>query len=228
MSQGIFITGTDTEIGKTLVSCLVIDALVREGYKVIGMKPIASGAEFRDGRLQNEDALHLMQYSNVTTEYEKINPYCFEPPIAPHIAAQRANQQIDLATIGKAYSELTQLADWVIVEGVGGWSVPINNDQTVADIATELNLPVVLVVGMRLGCINHAVLTAKAIRQSGNRLLGWVANNVKRDIAVYDQVIETLRTRLACPLIAQVPFFDDDKSDLNQPIKIDLNCLNPE
>jgi dethiobiotin synthetase len=225
MSRGIFITGTDTEIGKTLVSCLLINEFASEDYKVIGMKPIASGAEFIDGRLLNEDAMHLMKYSNVTAAYEKINPYCFEPPVAPHIAAQLANQQIELATIKKAYAELAQQADWVIVEGVGGWYVPINAEQTVADIAAGLNIPVVLVVGMRLGCINHAILTANAIRASGSQLVGWIANRVSQDMGVYAEVLQSLEGHLECPLIAEIPFLDDNKIKSNQPIKIDLNVL---
>lgn len=225
MSRGIFITGTDTGIGKTLASCLLIDALVQDGNQVIGMKPIASGAERVDGHLLNEDAVYLMNYSNISTTYEQINPYCFEPPIAPHIAAQQTGQHISVTTIKNSYADLLLQADWVVVEGVGGWNVPINPDQTVADIVSVLDIPVVLVVGMKLGCINHAILTANAIRANGNRLLGWIANNVSGEIDAHDQVLESLRMLMGCPLIAEIPFLHDDKHKLNQPINIDLNVL---
>ena len=225
MAQGIFITGTDTGIGKTLASCLLIDALVQEGHKVIGMKPIASGASSVDGNLQNEDAMYLQKYSNVEVSYESINPFCFEPPIAPHIAAQKAGRHIDLSTIKQSYNELSVMADWVIAEGVGGWYVPINQNQTTADIPLALNLPVVLVVGMKLGCINHALLTVNAIRASGNELAGWIANDIDKDMAVYDEVFENLHTRLGCPLIARIPYLYDDQRDTNQPININTKFL---
>ena len=225
MTQGIFIAGTDTGIGKTLASCLLIDALVQEGNKVVGMKPIASGASSVEGKLQNEDAMYLQQYSNVEAPYEKINPYCFEPPVAPHIAAQKAGREIDLSTIRQSYNQLSVMADWVIVEGVGGWYVPINDNQTTADIPLALNLPVVLVVGMKLGCINHALLAVNAIRASGNELAGWIANDIDKDMAVHDEVLETLQTRLGCPLIARIPYLHDDQRDTNQPIKINTKPL---
>lgn len=225
IAKGIFITGTDTGIGKTVASCLLIDALVNEGHKVVGMKPIASGAEKVNGMLENDDAIELIKHANVDVPYQLINPYCFEPSIAPHIAAQQSNQQIGLSGIETSYAALTKQADWIIVEGVGGWLVPVNEKETVADIPSRLNLPVVLVVGMKLGCINHALLTANAIRSNGNNLIGWIANQVDPEMSVYDENLNTLKEVLGCPLIAHIPYLSAEQNDPNQPININLNIL---
>jgi dethiobiotin synthetase len=225
MSQGIFITGTDTGVGKTIASCLLIDALVKQGHMVVGMKPIASGAVFVDGELQNEDAIALRKYSNVDVAYSQLNPYCFEPAIAPHIAAQQAQQQIDMDIILQAYTVLSEQAEYVIVEGVGGWSVPMSGNQTIAEIPSRLNLPVILVVGIKLGCINHALLTANAIRANGNNLIGWIANQIDPDMTAYDENLQTLKAMLSCPLIAHIPYFNNEQNDPNRPININLNVL---
>jgi len=174
--SGLFITGTDTEIGKTFVSSLLIKILVEEGLQVVGMKPIASGARIIDGSLKNEDALSLMQASNVDADYKNINPYIFEQAIAPHIAAEQVGIEIDLEEIKNNFVQLKNKSDVVVVEGVGGWYAPLSDSTTVADLAETLALPIILVVGLRLGCLNHALLTAQAIRQSGLPVAGWVAN----------------------------------------------------
>jgi len=227
VAKGVFITGTDTGIGKTVVSCLLMDALVNEGEgnKVIGMKPIASGAEKINGTLKNDDAMELSKHANVDVPYQLINPYCFEPSIAPHIAAQQSNQQIDLSTIETSYDVLSKEADWIIVEGVGGWSVPVNEKETLADIPSRLNLPVVLVVGMKLGCINHALLTAEVVRKSGNNLIGWIANQIDPEMSAYDENLNTLKEMLGCPMLAQIPYLKGEQNDPNQPININLNIL---
>jgi len=224
-AQGVFVTGTDTGIGKTVVSCQLIDTLIREGHKVIGMKPIASGAEKQNGMLKNDDALQLIEHANVDVPYELINPFCFEPAIAPHIAAEQVGQQIDLTIIEQAYNNLAKQADWIIVEGVGGWSVPLNEKQTVADIPTQINLPVILVVGMRLGCINHALLTAAAIRANGNNLIGWIANQCEPNMPIYDENLQTLESKLDCPLIGHIPHLPREQNDPNQPINIKIKFL---
>jgi len=224
-AQGIFVTGTDTGIGKTVVSCQLMDALAREGNKVIGMKPIASGAEKQNGIFKNEDALQLIEHANVDVPYELINPFCFEPAIAPHIAAKQSGEQIDFKVIEKAYHELTKQADWVVVEGVGGWSVPLSNKHKVADIPTRLNLPVVLVVGMRLGCINHALLTAEVIRNNGNNLVGWIANKIDQNMPVYEENLQTLKDMLGCPIIGQVPYFPAGQTGADQLINIETKFL---
>ena len=224
-AQGIFVTGTDTAIGKTVVSCQLIDTLALEGNKVIGMKPIASGAEKQNGMLKNEDALQLIEHANIDVPYELINPFCFEPAIAPHIAAKQAGEQIDFMVIEKAYHELTKQADWVVVEGVGGWSVPLSNKHIVADIPTRLNLPVVLVVGMRLGCINHALLTAEVIRNNGNNLVGWIANKLDQNMRVYEENLQTLKDMLSCPIIGQVPYIPAGQTGLDQLTNIETKFL---
>ena len=205
MQKGFFITGTDTGIGKTVISSLLIKHFIAQGEKVIGMKPIASGAQLLDGRLQNEDALSLIQASNVTASYDLINPYCFAPAIAPHIAAAESNTTISFAHINDCFSQLATQADRVIVEGVGGWRVPIDDQQDVADLAKSLQLPVILVVGMQLGCINHALLSAEAIVVSGCNLVGWVANGLKEIMPAYAENLAGLTARLPCPRLAEIP-----------------------
>ena len=191
--SGFFITGTDTEIGKTFVSSLLIKLLTEEGLNVVGMKPIASGAKLIDGRLKNDDALSLIQASNVDVDYEKINPYVFKPAISPHLAAEDAGIEIDLTKIKSNFAELEKKSDVVIVEGVGGWFAPLSLHATVADLAEELNQPIILVIGLRLGCLNHALLTAQAIRQSGLAIAGWIANHVEKDFSVAEKNIETIK-----------------------------------
>ena len=190
--SGFFITGTDTEIGKTFVSSLLIKLLVEEGLKVVGMKPIASGATTIDGSLKNDDALSLIHASNVDVDYEKINPYVFEPAVSPHLAAENAGVEIDLKKIKSNFDELEKKSDVVIVEGVGGWYAPLSYNCTVADLAEELNQPIILVVGLRLGCLNHALLTVQAIRQSGLPIAGWIANHVEKDFSVAEKNIQTI------------------------------------
>jgi dethiobiotin synthetase len=194
--SGFFITGTDTEIGKTFVSSLLIKILVEDGLQVVGMKPIASGANIIDGSLKNEDALSLMRASNVDADYKNINPYIFEQAIAPHIAAEQVGIEIDLEEIKNNFDQLKNKSDVVVVEGVGGWYAPLSDSTTVADLAETLALPIILVVGLRLGCLNHALLTAQAIRQSGLPVAGWVANYVEKDFSSADTNITTLKNYL--------------------------------
>ena len=191
--SGFFITGTDTEIGKTFVASLLIKLLAQEGLNVVGMKPIASGAKMIDGSLKNDDALTLIQASNVDVDYKEINPYVFEPAISPHLAAEAAGVEIDLKKIKNNFDALQQKSDVVVVEGVGGWYAPLTSNCTVADLAEELNLPIILVVGIRLGCLNHALLTAQVIQQSGLPIAGWIANHVEKDFSVAEKNISTLK-----------------------------------
>lgn len=173
----IFVTGTDTGIGKTYVACKLIEQYVAQGYKVVGMKPVAAGTELIDGKWVNEDVHLLKQASNIDAADHLINPYCFKAPIAPHIAAAQENENIHLNVIKEAYNALSELADIVVVEGAGGWLVPINSTQTMAEIPKLLNLPVIIVIGMQLGCINHASLTLNAVNMSELSVAGWVVNN---------------------------------------------------
>ncbi len=202
MVTGFFVTGTDTGIGKTTVSCALLHAFAAQGKKVVGMKPIAAGSE--NGQWMDVEL--LLAASNVNVSRQQINPYAFNPPLAPHIAAQQINREIDLEVIRAAYRELSTKVDIVIVEGVGGFLVPINQQQNGADLAKILNLPVILVVGMRLGCLNHALLTVKAIQSTGLELAGWVANCVDPQMSAVAENISTLERQLDCPLLDILPF----------------------
>ena len=202
--SSVFVTGTDTGVGKTRISVALIELLKQQGLQVAGMKPIASGCEFTAEGLRNEDAVALQQYANVDLPYELINPYAFEPAIAPHIAAQQCGGNIEINHIQQNYAVIEQQVDAVVVEGAGGWLVPLNEQHTLADLAVELGLPVVLVVGIRLGCINHALLTVEAIRQSGLPLHGWVANQLEQN-AQADAIIKTLQQRISAPCLGVVP-----------------------
>lgn len=192
--SGLFITGTDTEIGKTFVSALLIKMLTDNGYKVSGMKPIASDAKEVNGILQNDDALTLIQAANVESDYNVVNPYVFEPAISPHLAAEEEGLEIDLNVIKNNFNRLKEKSDIVVVEGVGGWYAPLGYDTTVADLAKVLDIPIIIVVGLRLGCLNHATLTAQAIRQSGMPIAGWIANHVDKDFLLAEKNIQTLKT----------------------------------
>ncbi|MGA9667180.1 MAG: dethiobiotin synthase [Gallionella sp.] len=197
-----FVTGTDTGVGKTLISCALLQAFARQGKRVAGMKPIAAGCN-ADG--QNEDALQLRAAGNVSVSYESVNPFCFPWPVAPHIAALRAGVIIDLSMIEKSYRELSALADVVIVEGAGGLLVPLNEQQDGADLVRQLALPVILVAGMRLGCLNHALLTVEAVTARGLALAGWVANMAETGMESAEDNIAALQQRIAAPLLGVVP-----------------------
>ncbi|QID18015.1 dethiobiotin synthase [Nitrogeniibacter mangrovi] len=206
MTRSWFIAGTDTEIGKTFVTSALLHAARRDGRTALGMKPIAAGAECVDGVWINEDAARLRAASSAQLDWAQINPVCLRSPIAPHIAAEEEGVDIDLTPIVAAYRRLTTQADVVLVEGVGGFCVPLGPDQDTADLAVALALPVILVVGLRLGCINHALLTAEAIRARGLTLAGWVANQVDPHMLRPEENIAALEQRLAAPLLGRVPY----------------------
>jgi len=204
--HGLFVTGTDTGVGKTLVTCALLHAFAARGKRVVGMKPVAAGAQPDANGWRNEDVERILAASNVSAPRALVNPYCFEPPIAPHIAARDTGAEIDLQRIEFAYNGLTRLADVVIVEGVGGFCVPLNARENTADLARRLGLPVLLVVGMRLGCLNHALLTAHAVRACGLELAGWVANHVDPQMTHAEANVAALAERLAAPMIARIEF----------------------
>lgn len=205
MSIGYFITGTDTEVGKTLVSCALVHHLRRVHPRVVGMKPVAAGTVPTPHGPDNEDAMGLRAAGNVTVPRELDNPYCLPLPLSPHLAARAAGQHIDLDLLLDRYRQLAAQADAVVVEGAGGFFVPLNETQTGADLAERLALPVVMVVGLRLGCLNHALLTAEAIRARGLTLAGWVANRIDPQMGSVDDNIATLVQRLQAPMWADVP-----------------------
>ena len=205
-ARGYFITGTDTGVGKTLVACALLHAFARAGYRALGMKPVASGGVRHAAGLINEDVEQLRAAGNVTAASALINPYCFEPAIAPHIAAAQAGINIELERVVRAYRLLAADADRVVVEGAGGFCVPLNCHETTADLVGLLGLPVVLVVGVRLGCLNHALLTAQDIRARGLQLAGWVANRIDAEMPAAGENVAALAERLAAPLLATLPF----------------------
>jgi dethiobiotin synthetase len=205
VSRGYFITGTDTGVGKTLVSAALLHAFAAQGMRVVGMKPVAAGCEWRDGEPYWEDVAQLQAASNVAAPLASRNPYRFDPPIAPHIAAAQAGVRIDIATLCQAYRDLQHDADAVIVEGAGGFCVPLNEADTMADLAQQLDLPVILVVAMRLGCINHALLTVQAIASRGLMLAGWVANQPGPAMPFMAENLAALQQRIAAPLLGVLP-----------------------
>ncbi|MEW6677524.1 MAG: dethiobiotin synthase [Pseudomonadota bacterium] len=205
-ARGLFVVGTDTGVGKTRVAAALVRAYAGLGYRAVGMKPVAAGAEFVDGRWQNEDVACLTRAGNVAAPEEWVNPYLLREAIAPHLAADHKGVQMEIPVLRHAYENLMALADVVVVEGAGGLLVPINADQDMADLAQALGLPLVLVVGMRLGCLNHALLTQEALARRGLELAGWVANRLDPDMAAYDENLATLVRRIPAPLLAELPF----------------------
>jgi dethiobiotin synthetase len=208
--QGLFVAGTDTGVGKTLVAAALVHAYAARGLRALGMKPVAAGCAERGGRLVNEDATALVAASNVAASEDDINPYRFRPAIAPHLAAALAGQRISLERIGAAYAALCRSADRVVVEGAGGLLVPLNDDQDFADLVRLLDLPVVLVVGMRLGCLNHALLTAEVLRYRGLRFAGWVANCLQPEMTAFSGNLQSLQKRLQVPLLGVLPYGSAD------------------
>jgi len=200
-----FVTGTDTEIGKTLISAAILHKLVESGQRACGMKPVAAGAELRDGELHNDDADMLIAAGNVHLPQNITTPFMLREPAAPHIAAALEGVTIEAVPILAAYTEVLAASDAVVVEGVGGFRVPFNDTFDSADLAAQLNLPVILVVGMRLGCISHALLTVEAIVARGLVLAGWVANTADPDMRFFDENIEALEARIPAPLLGVVP-----------------------
>jgi dethiobiotin synthetase len=210
--RGWFVTGTDTEIGKTRTSCGLLRAFAAAGLRSAGMKPVASGSMRTPDGLRNEDALALQQSASVPLPYELVNPYAFEPPIAPHIAAAEAGVRIELQPILDAFALVSARSEVTIVEGVGGWCVPLSNQLTLPQLARALGLPVIMVVGMRLGCLNHAVLTARAIHEDGLQLAGWVANGIAAEFPRAQENLATLREAITAPLLGEVPHAPDPQA----------------
>ena len=205
MTKRFFVTGTDTEVGKTIASSALLQAANLLGFHTAGYKPVASGSELTGDGLRNEDALALQRHSRVALRYDQVNPYTFAEPTSPHIIS----------------------ADWVLVEGAGGWFTPLSDSLTFADWAQAEQLPVILVVGVKLGCINHAMLTAQAVRQAGLPLAGWIANDVQPPGKRHAEYLATLKNRLAAPFLGEIPWLADiaQRDDLGQ--YLDLRALDP-
>jgi dethiobiotin synthetase len=206
MASSLFVTGTDTGVGKTLVSAALLHALARRHARVVGMKPVAAGlVDGPDGAV-SEDVLALRAASTLRVPPELDNPVALSAPMSPHLAAAREGRCLEVAALHAAWQSLAARADVVVVEGAGGWYTPINDAQTLADLARVIGAPVVLVVGLRLGCLNHALLTVDAVRAAGLPLAGWVANRIDPDMSAADENIETQRLRIAAPMLGVVPW----------------------
>jgi dethiobiotin synthetase len=212
--RGYFVTGTDTGVGKTVVTLGLMQCLQSQGTSVAAMKPVASGCERLASGLRNTDALQLQRQASMALDYELVNPYAFEPPIAPHIAAAQAGVRIDPENILGSYQRLAARVDCVLVEGVGGWQVPLNEDQTLADLARLLGLEVIMVVAIRLGCLNHALLTAASIAAAGCTLAGWVANRLPPLNDCGRENINTLKSRISAPLLGVLPEYQGVSANL--------------
>ncbi len=205
--QRFFITGTDTDAGKTICTSALLYKAQQAGLTTLGLKPVAAGCEDHGEGLQNSDALMHMQYSTEKLPYMQVNPIALEEPIAPHIAAQHIQKPLSAQrTVGLLRGVLMiNKANFICIEGAGGWRVPLNLNETFADIAKELQTPVILVVGMKLGCINHALLTYEAIKRDGLELAGWIANRVEPDMLAHDENLETLQAMIKAPFLGEVP-----------------------
>ncbi len=206
MAKAYFITGTDTGVGKTLVTCALMQLARARGDQVGAMKPVAAGAELTPAGWMNDDVIRLQQNLSFQIANSDLNPYSFGDAIAPHIAAANENINIDLHKIAISLEKITAQADWVFVEGAGGFKVPLNDHLDMSDLAVALKLPVILVVGMRLGCLNHALLTQDAIRARGLTLAGWVANTLDPAMRVFDENIAALKQRIHAPLLGIIPY----------------------
>ena len=205
-TSAFFITGTDTGVGKTSISLALIEVLKKQGYRVAAMKPVASGSIQSSDGLRNRDAMLMLAHAQPGAEYKDVNPYALSLPSAPILAAQHDAVQIETGLILDSFQKISADADIVLVEGVGGWHIQLNEDLWLSDVVRLLNLPVIMVVGMRLGCINHALLTAEAISGNGSWLLGWIGCQVDPAYVDYEASLELLSRTLAAPMIASVPY----------------------
>lgn len=204
MQQGYFITGTDTNVGKTWVTVTLMHFFKGQGKSVVGMKPVASGCLMQNGRLENEDALLIQENASVQIDYDLINPYAYEMPVSPHIAGVKNPVKLD--QLAAKFEVLKNSADIVVVEGAGGWYAPLNERETVKDLAKLLALPVIMVVAIRLGCINHAQLTYQAIKQSGVNCAGWIAVCTDSELLCKDENILAIKVAVDAPLLGVLPY----------------------
>nr|WP_256465954.1 dethiobiotin synthase [Yersinia ruckeri] len=200
-----FVTGTDTDVGKTVASCALLQAANLQGYHTAGYKPVASGSQLTDQGLRNSDALALQAHSHLPLSYQQVNPLTFMEPTSPHIVSAEEGRPIEFSVMSQGLRELERQADWLLVEGAGGWFTPLSSQLTFADWVVVEQLPVILVVGIKLGCINHALLTVLAIQQAGLHLAGWIANEVEPAGKRQKEYIATLTEKLPTPLLGVIP-----------------------
>ena len=206
MGQHFFLAGTDTDVGKTLVACALLAAAANQGHSTLGIKPVAAGCELQQGVWKNSDAINLLEASTLKLPYEVVNPIALADAIAPHIAAQKTGTLLS-ASLLAGQTQKALIADhWTIVEGAGGWRVPLNQSETMADLVKKLDLPVILVVGFKLGCLNHALLTLEAINNDDLKVAGWVANQIDPDMAVVEENLKTLKILVDAPFLGFIPY----------------------
>ncbi|MDX1452682.1 MAG: dethiobiotin synthase [Oleiphilaceae bacterium] len=229
MAKRFFVTGTDTEVGKTFASCALLAAAQKQGLATIGLKPFAAGGEEQGGKLVNEDAIALQQAASIKLPYEQVNPVLLNAATSPHIAAHLEGRQISVGRVqGIVQGALMQRHDFAIVEGAGGWRVPVSPRESVADLARQLAYPVILVVGLRLGCINHALLTVEAIARDGLPLAGWIANSISPEPMNFErEYLDTLKAAINAPLIGHLPFNQEARNNPELLAEsVNLSCLN--
>lgn len=224
MSQAYFIAGTDTDVGKTTIAAGLLHAARLQGLSTLGAKPVASGCSMTAKGLRNSDAQALIDESSIKLAYEEVNPFAFEPAIAPHVAAREASVALEVTVLAKAMRHvLEQGADFTLIEGAGGWRVPLSNHANLSDLAIALKLPVILVVGVRLDCINHALLSAEAIARDGLQLAGWVANVIEPRTSRLEENLASLAERLPAPCLGRVPKLKQATADaVAEHLQLDL------
>ncbi|WP_411705477.1 dethiobiotin synthase [Edaphovirga cremea] len=225
MSNRWFVTGTDTEVGKTVASCALLQAAAAMSFLTAGYKPVASGSEMTPEGARNSDALALQANSRLPMTYADVNPFTFIEPTSPHIVSVAEGRSIDLVRMSQGLQHLEQRAEWILVEGAGGWYTPLSEQRTFADWVVSQQLPVILVVGIKLGCINHAMLTAEAIQQRGLRLGGWIANDIQPVGRRHQEYMATLTREIKAPLLGEIPYLaEPERQNLGQ--YLDLSPLS--
>ncbi|EFP98580.1 dethiobiotin synthase [Vibrio caribbeanicus] len=225
MAKKFFIAGTDTDVGKTVASIALLTWLNSRGYRTVGYKPVAAGCEMKSGSLRNSDANYLQKFSSVKLAYENINPYPLKLAASPHIAAKSDNVNISFDLINQKLAENERNTDMVLIEGAGGWRVPISETIYLSDWVKLEKIPVILVVGIKLGCLNHAVLSADAIRSDGVDIVGWVANQLKPDTEHYAEMVTMLSEKLEAPLLGEIPFLNGSVMTEELRSYIDLTSI---
>jgi len=211
MINALFIAGTDTDVGKTVASKAILQAIASKGFTTIGYKPVAAGCERTEQGLRNSDALHLMKVATQEMPYDDVNPYALELPASPHIAAKHENLTIDYKVLSDKLAYLKTKADTVLIEGAGGWRVPVSDTDCLSSWVKQEKLPVVLVVGVKLGCLSHALLTAESIEADGLTIVGWVANRINPGTEHYAEIIEVLESRIRAPKLGEIPYIPSAK-----------------
>lgn len=225
VAERYFVTGTDTEVGKTVASAALLQAARLQGKSTAGYKPVASGSEMTPDGLRNSDALALQRNSTIELAYSAVNPYTFAEPTSPHIISADEGRSIDFAVLSAGLRSLEERAEWVLVEGAGGWFTPLSQEQTFADWVQAERLPVILVVGVKLGCINHAMLTAQAVQQAGLPLAGWIANDVVAPGKRHQEYLATLRRVLPAPFLGEIPWLADGADNAETGRYLDISAL---